>query len=426
MDSGARTICDAPGAPREHAPSQPLRIAVVTGTRAEFGLLLPVIEALRSDPRFEVGIVCAGMHLVPGVDTWREVEARAGIDARVGMQEPDDGGAAPGDGSVSAARLSDAAALGRGICGFASALPAMFNGCGPDWVLVLGDRIEAFAGAAAASVGGIGVAHLHGGDRAEGVADEAMRHAITKLAHLHLPATACSAARIERMGEPRERIVTVGSPAMCGLDRVRPLEALPPGVGTDDCTLPGIVVLHHPSGLDEASERALARAVGEGVRVAAKQAGSRVLWLAPNADPGSALVREEIGRASEGAGWITAGHMPRAEFLALLAALASSGGVLVGNSSSGLIEAAGLRVGVVNCGPRQRGRERAGNVVDVGERAWEIDAHRVREAIARARAISGRACAHPYGDGDAAQRIGEALHTAGRPTGASIRKHNAY
>lgn len=168
--------------------SQRAVIAVVTGSRAEFGLLEPVIRACMARADLSVLVVVAGSHLAGPAETWRDVE-RAGFEiaARVPMQESGRSGAAP-----------DALALGRGVEGFAR----VFEEFRPRWTVVLGDRIEAFSAASAACVGRWAVAHIHGGDRAEGIADEALRHAITKLAHLHLCASEESARRVLRMGEP--------------------------------------------------------------------------------------------------------------------------------------------------------------------------------------------------------------------------------
>ncbi|MEO0587286.1 MAG: UDP-N-acetylglucosamine 2-epimerase, partial [Planctomycetota bacterium] len=148
------------------------RIAVVTGTRAEWGLLLPVVRALGARGDAEAGVVIAGWHLAAG--TAGEVERQAG-EAGVGVW----GQAAMQEAGVTG-RWADAAALGRGVSAVAGVLAGLEGEV--DWVVVLGDRVEALAGAAAAAVGGVRVAHLHGGDRAEGVADESMLHAISKLA----------------------------------------------------------------------------------------------------------------------------------------------------------------------------------------------------------------------------------------------------
>lgn len=268
-------------------------IAVVTGSRAEFGLLRPVMHAVRARDDARLMVIAAGSHLVSPAETYREVkdEFAAELVAAVPMQVAGRTG-----------RFEDAEALGVGVSRFARVLGQVR----PDWVVVLGDRIEALAAASAASVAGIGLAHVHGGDRAEGVADESIRHAITKLAHLHFPATHASADRLSRMGE--SSIHVVGSPAIDDLASLPALdEARYLQLGA-----PELVVLFHPIGRsDEAEERA----AGE---VLAAVRGARALALSPNFDPG----RNGIVRAIEGSGLAFRTHLPRAAFVGLLRRLA--------------------------------------------------------------------------------------------------------
>ena len=369
------------------------RVAVVTGTRAEFGLLTPVMRAIASHDGRELRVVACGMHMVGPLPTIAEVERLFPVDATVQMQV---------EGMVG--RADDARALGRGVVGCADA----YERLEVDVVVVLGDRIEAMAAATAGSVMGLPVAHLHGGDVAEGVADEAMRHAITKLAHLHLPATEQSAQRIERMGEPRWRIERVGSPAA---DVVRGAQILDDdawrGVGS-----PEAVGLHHPCGLGEEEEIGWARAIAPGV------GGMRTLWLAPNHDPGRAGVLRE----REGSGAVLVDHLPSAAFTGMLKRLAREGGVLVGNSSCALIEGAIIGLGCVDVGPRQSGRERWSNV----EHVARAEADAVREAVTRARAYEAEPDAHPYGDGCTGERVASALAVAEFSDPRWLRKRNAY
>ena len=299
-------------------------IAVVTGTRAEYGLLEPVMRAVAEHDALELRCVVTGTHLTTG----SVGDIAFPLAARVPMQR---------DGETG--RAADAAALGRGVSGFAS----LFDEMQPDVVLVLGDRIEAFAAAAAGSVMGLRVAHVHGGDRAEGVADEAMRHAITKLAHLHFPATAQSRRRLLRLGEDPAAVWNVGSPAVDGLSGVRPA-----------ADAPRLIVMMHPVGDNDQTER------GRMAEVLAAAAPFDPLVLMPNHDPG----RGGIVQAISDAGIEAVDHLPRARFLSLLAGAASGdrGGAIVGNSSAGLIEAAVLRVPCVNVGSRQAGRETPPNV----------------------------------------------------------------
>ncbi len=376
----------------------PRRVAVITGTRAEFGLLDTVMRAIATHDALELCVVVAGAHLLAPAETVREVAAKYTIAATVPMQTPG-----------MHTRADDARSLGRGVAGFADA----FELLRPAWVVVLGDRIEAFAAASAASVAGIAVAHIHGGDRAEGVADEAMRHAISKLAHLHLAATAMSAERLVRMGEPAERVRIVGSPAIDDLHAIAPMS-------DDDWRAlgePEAIVLHHPIGRDDDAEAADMRAILEGV------AGLRVAALAPNSDPGRVGVIRAISDArSRGGISAFAEHLPRESFIGALRRLAAAGGALVGNSSAGLIEAAAIPVATLDIGPRQHGREHAENIVHIDTPT----ANTVREVFERARSIKLTTLRHPYGDGRSGERIASTLATFDPREPGFIRKHNTY
>jgi UDP-hydrolysing UDP-N-acetyl-D-glucosamine 2-epimerase len=346
-------------------------VVVVTGSRAEFGLLRPVMHAVREHPLLNLRVVVTGTHLLRPQRTLDEVAAEFELDAVIPMQRP-----------WSPGRLADAEALGRGISGLTGWLGNEATRRGAiDVVVVLGDRIEAFAAAAAAAVGGVRVAHLHGGDRAPGIADEGLRHAITKLAHIHLPATERSAQRIRDMGEDPARIHVVGSPAMDGLDEVPALD----DEAYDAVGQPEIVFLLHPSGNEASRERANA----ERLLAMCCQAG-RVLAMHPNHDPG----REGILAAITASSAPVREHLPRRDFIGLL----RRARVLVGNSSAGLIECAALGVACVNVGPRQDGRERPANVIDA-PLPVSADGTQVKAAIARGLAQAPGRVNHPYGDG---------------------------
>ena len=389
------------------------RVAIVTGTRAEFGLLKPIMYAVHADVRLELAVIAAGAHLISPAETFREVKAEFAIADIVPMQVA---------GRVG--RGADVEALARGISRFGRA----FTKLRPDWIMVLGDRIEAFAAATAGSVGGYAVAHVHGGDRAEGVADEAMRHAITKLAHLHLAASAQSAQRIIAMGERPEFVRVVGSPAIDGLDAIEPMnDARFAALGKPDT-----VFLMHPVGRPDEIEEA---ATSEALAACASET-RRVLALEPNHDPGRDGVRRALGAASmHEAGpslahanpvieerVLVRSHIPRPLWLALLKRLARDGGILVGNSSAGLIEAAALGVRVVNLGHRQAGRERAGNVVDVEhEQAGDI-ARGIRKALA----MNVNAIEHPFGSGKAGLACALALAEINPHDPRLLRKRCTY
>lgn len=251
---------------RTHAkPARRRRVAVVTGSRADFGLLRPVMAAVDAHHDLDLLAIAAGAHLIPPAVSFRDVKAQFPIADSIPMQKP---------GRTT--RPDDAEALGTGV----SRLTRSFGSLEPDWVVVLGDRIEAFAAAAAANVGGWALAHLHGGDRAEGVADESMRHAISKLAHLHLPATQASADRLVRMGEKPEHVHVVGSPAIDDLSTFEPM----PEAEFAELGSPRAVVLLHPTGRPhEAEEHVTANLLD-----ALAALKIEPIVLAPNHDPGRA------------------------------------------------------------------------------------------------------------------------------------------
>jgi len=349
-------------------------IAVVTGSRADFGLLAPVMHALAQRPELCLRTVVTGVHLVRG--TWQDVAGTGlKIDARVPMQVRGRTG-----------RSADVAALGRGVGGLGKA----FSRLRPDVVVVLGDRIEALAAACAASVGGIHLAHIHGGDRAQGVADEAMRHAVSKLAHLHFAATAASRRRLIRMGEDRQVVFNVGSPAVAGLkDVVEADDAAISKLGLDPARS-YVVVMQHPAGGTRQQEQDAMAAVLDGSRRWQR------LVMAPNDDPG----RQGVLDALRAAGVRPVKHLERSKFLAVL----KRARALVGNSSAGLIEAAVLRTPVVNAGHRQAGRQKPGNVFDS-----PATASAVRVTLRTALAADLRRLRHPYGNGRTALRIARIL-----------------
>jgi UDP-hydrolysing UDP-N-acetyl-D-glucosamine 2-epimerase len=367
----------------------PRRIAIVTGTRADFGLLTPVIRAIEAHPKLEPLVIVTGVHLLKSTRSLDDINAVCHIAAKFPMQRANDTG-----------RLADARAVARGIAGMTDVIEHF----SPDVVLVLGDRIEAFAAAGAAAVAGTFIAHIHGGDRAEGVADEAMRHAISKLAHVHLVACRSSHERLLRMGETPERIVTVGSPA---------LDDLPAIPALDDAAFaklgsPKFIILLHPTGNDDATEQAHATSLFS----ACAELGPTCV-LAPNRDPGGTGIQ----RAYAQAGVDVAEHLPRATFIGLLRRVRA----LVGNSSAGMIETTALPTWSINVGPRQTGRERSPSVIDV---AWN-DPPALDAALAHVLSADLPPKSNLFGTGDAGPRIADVL-AAVTDTTWSVHKLNAY
>ncbi|HEX8914680.1 MAG TPA: UDP-N-acetylglucosamine 2-epimerase [Humisphaera sp.] len=332
------------------------RICFVTGTRAEFGLMARALAAIRAHPKLSLKIVATGMHLDRSRGHSLQAIAEAGFDVDATVAWPP---------AAQASQPATAAATGRAM----AELAAAYGRVGADVVLVVGDRVEAFAAAAAAHVAGLCVAHVHGGDRAPGVVDDSLRHAVTKLAHVHFPATAASAARILKLGEDRWRVRRVGSPGLDGIVA----DAAPPAVVAAHV---GPLARHrfalvgfHPAGGADAAERRNAEALLAATR---RVPFEHIVVVYPNNDPGSGGI-VHCWAAAEGAPradprLVFRRDLPRAVWLGLLRDAA----VLVGNSSSGIIEAASFGTPVIDVGPRQHGREHGPNVVHTGYAAQDV------------------------------------------------------
>ena len=358
------------------------RIAVVTGTRAEYGLLRSTLEAIRAHPKLKLQLVVTGMHLLRKFGHTVDDIVRDGwrIDARVKMQAGSD---SPTDQAVG---------LSRGIAGIARFLER----ADADVVVVLGDRVEAMAGALAAVTTGRVLAHIHGGDVAPGDFDDTLRHAITKLAHLHFVATRKSLRRVLRLGETPERVHLVGAP---GLDRLGQLiTAADPrtrGTGT-------ALVVQHACGRSVAVERRIMEAMLQAVR----SAGLRQMIVYPNSDRGHRGIIQAIERhASANSDDVQpVRSLPHDHYLrALLHA-----DVLVGNSSSGIIEAPFAGTPSVDVGDRQAGREPGGPCVIHADESFSSIRSAIRRALGKRPRLGGR---RVYGDGRAGERIAHLLGT---------------
>jgi len=367
------------------------RVGVVTVGRSDYGHLRPVLEAIRRAPDLELLLFVAGMHLASEFGlTVRDIEADGfPISARVEMLG---GGDTP---------EAVAAATGRGVTGFGEA----FARVRPDLLVVLGDRFEMLAAAVAALPFALPVAHIHGGEVSEGAMDNQIRHAITKLAHLHFASAEPHARRIAAMGEEPWRIHTAGAP---GLDRLATTEPLSRAALARELGLPEagpwLLVTFHPVTLEY---RETAAHVDELLAAIEKTDGFIVITY-PNADTSGRVIMERIEEF--------AGRHPRRCRLAkslgerLYLSLLRHADLMIGNSSSGLIEAPSFGLPVVNVGSRQRGRLRGANVIDV-EPSREDILRGIEAAQALPFRARARATANPYGDGHAAPRIVDVLRS---------------
>lgn len=375
------------------------RILYFSGTRADFGLMENALRAIHTSPQLDLGIVVTGMHLDPRHgETIDDIKASGlPIAARVDIEHGQSGGALM------------ARNVGRMMIGFADAIVAWQ----PDIVLLLGDRGEMLAAAAAALHLNIPIAHIHGGERS-GTIDEPMRHAVSKLAHLHLVATADSRERLIRMGEREDLVLVTGAPGLDGLKQLAltsradlfATHGLDPGRGL-------AMLVYHPVVQEAASSGKEALAI----LAALQHHHLQVLAIRPNSDAGSAGIVDVLDAAARDGRIRLVTHLKRRDYAALL----SQADVLVGNSSSGIIEAASFGTPVVNIGSRQNFRERNDNVIDAIPEADAI------VSALEAALVHGRyQSQNRYGDGKSAQRIVAALEGLDLNAPTLLMKTNAY
>jgi len=367
------------------------KICVLTGSRAEYGLLRCIMESIKADSVLTLQIIATGMHLSPEFGlTYREIEKDGfRINHKVEMLLSSD------------TTLAMAKSTGIGLGGIAAALDDL----SPDIVLVLGDRFEIFAGASAAYLLRIPIAHIHGGEVTEGAVDDALRHAISKLSQLHFTSTENYRKRVIQMGEQPDRVFCLGAP---GIDAIEMLELMPRekleksigfvlGERFLLVTFHPVTLGSNPSSEEMAELLAALTCLPKDVRI---------LFTMPNADAGGRLLAQQIRKfvddyPDRAAAFASLGH------LRYLSAMKHCLAV-VGNSSSSLIEAPSLGVGIVNIGDRQKGRIQAESVINCTPDRSEI-------AQAFARALSpeyqGAAAAvvNPYGKAGASKRIADVV-----------------
>ena len=375
------------------------RIAVFTGNRAEYGLQYPILKAINVDQRLDYLLLVGGAHVdsefgrtvaeieADGFTVHREVDMRMRHDSLV----------------------ATAQVIGQGILSLSTILGELQ----PDFLVVSADRSEAFAAMIAGTQMGIPTAHVEGGDYTEGGAlDDSVRHAMTKLAHLHFATNDQAAERIRGLGEEPWRVFTVGLPA---LDMIAAGMFAPPDEVLSDLGLnldqPIVLFGQHSVTTEFAHAREQVRSSLEALRALAVD-GYQVVITFPNNDAGGQQIVDELDSLRRVDGVQIHKSLGRRRFHGLLNVIGRyARGAFVGNSSAGIKETPAFGCPVVNIGTRQQGRLRGSNVLDVG-----YDATAIEEAIRRCvdddefRAVCQTA-ANPYGAGDAGPRIAEVLAT---------------
>jgi len=359
-------------------------IGVVTVARSDYGIYRPILRRIRLHPELRLSLLVSGMHLSPEFGmTARAIEVDGfEIAERVEMLVASDSPEAI------------AKSMGLGLIGFGQ----VYARRRPDILVVLGDRFEMHAAALAALPFNIPLAHIHGGETTEGAIDEALRHSLTKMAHLHFVSTKAYAKRVVQMGEEPWRVTVSGAP---GLDNLNETTLLRPAEIEEQLgvkvTRPWLLVTYHPVTLE---------AEDTGAHVASRcaaldECGLPVGLTYPNADTCGRVVLDGIRRyvdAHEDSRLFTS--LGTVTYLSLMKHTTA----MAGNSSSGIIEAASFGLPVVNIGNRQRGRLRAGNVIDVGYGRDDIR-RGIERALLREFRASLEGLENPYGDGRASERI---------------------
>jgi GDP/UDP-N,N'-diacetylbacillosamine 2-epimerase (hydrolysing) len=361
------------------------KICVITGTRAEYGLLRWVMQGIKDDPELTLQIIATGMHLSPEFGlTYRDIEQDGfQIDRKVEMLTSS-------DTSVGIAK-----SMGLGLIGFADAL----NELKPDLIVVLGDRFEIFSAVSAALVARIPVAHLHGGELTEGAFDEAIRHSITKMSHLHFVAAEQYRKRVIQLGEQPNRVFLVGGLGIDNIKRLNLLDREELEASLDfELGSKNLLITFHPVTLETATA---SEQMAELLAALAELTDTQLIFTMPNADTDGRvmikMVEEFVAQHTNARAYTSLGQ------LRYLSCVSHVDGV-VGNSSSGLAEVPSFKKGTINIGDRQRGRLQATSVINCEPTRQSI-ASAVKKIYSTAFQMSLSKVLNPYGDGGASEKV---------------------
>ena len=366
------------------------KIAVVTGTRAEYGLLYSLIKAIHEDEALQLALIVTGMHLSPEFGfTVREIEKDGfPIAKRVEMLLSSD------------SPIGVVKSVGLGCIGFADALAEIR----PDIMVVLGDRFEALAAAVSALILGIPIAHIHGGEITAGAVDDSIRHSITKMSAYHFTASEAYRKRIIRMGESPERVFVTGAP---GLDRLREMVFLTKEELEQKLDWkirhPVALVTFHPVTLEPGKAAAQVECLLDAIR----EAGISVIFTGANADTEGRLITTLLAEfcGEDPSRYRFFPNLGQLRYLSLMQVV----DLMIGNSSSGIIEAPSFGLPVVNVGSRQAGRMTGTNVIQVPVEREKIVAG-IRLALTDTFRTQARQADNPYAqDYRAGWRIKEIL-----------------
>ena len=360
------------------------KISVITVARSDFGHYMPVLRQIQEDPDLRLSLIVSGMHLSPefGMTVSNIEEEGFRVDHKVEMLLSSD---TPEGISKS---------IGLGTIGFAQ----VYTQCKPDIIVVLGDRFEMYSAVLAALPFKIPIAHIEGGAVTEGAIDDALRHSITKMSHIHFVSTKEYARRVIQMGEEPDRVHVTGSPTLDNLHQIR-LLSRDETQSDFELKLPEkfLLVTYHPVTLEYEN---VSWQVKE-LLYALEKSHLHIIFTMPNCDTGGYTIRNQIREFAK--------NNPYAQIIENLGtqgyfSIMSLATAMIGNSSSGLVETPSFKLPVVNIGNRQKGKVRCSNVIDVGYSKDEIYAG-IQTAISPEFKEKTRSVVNLYGDGHAAGRI---------------------
>ncbi|MDH4618259.1 UDP-N-acetylglucosamine 2-epimerase [Brevibacillus sp. AY1] len=369
------------------------KICVVTGTRAEYGLLYWLMKEIQGDQDLQLQVVATGMHLSPEFGlTYRTIEQDGFIiDEKIEMLLSSD------------TPVGVATSMGLGTIGFANA----FERLKPDIVVVLGDRFEILAAAQAAMVARIPIAHLHGGERTEGLIDESIRHSVTKMSHLHFVATEEYRKRVIQLGEDPGRVFNVGA---IGIDQIKKLKLLNKEEFQDAINFKlgpiNFLVTYHPVTLSKMSPR---DSLNELFSALDDFPEAKIIFTKPNADTSGRLISQMIDdyvnhHPNRAIAFTSLGQL---KYLSAI----NHCDIVLGNSSSGLIEVPYFKKPTVNIGDRQKGRIKPVSVIDCSDSKNEIK-KAILKAISEAFRKSIENMKSPYGEGDVSFQVKDKIKSA--------------
>lgn len=367
------------------------KICIITGTRAEYGLLYWLMKEMQSDASLELQIIVTGMHLSPEFGlTYKEIEKEFSINKKIEMLLSSD------------TPIGISKSMGLAQISFAEA----YEDLSPDIAVVLGDRFEIFSAATAAMIARIPIAHIHGGETTEGAFDEAIRHSITKMSHLHFVATEEYRQRVIQLGEEPKRVFNFGAP---GLDNIHNLHLLTKEEFEESIGfklgMKNLLVTFHPVTLEQSTAKEQFQQL---LFALDSLSDTHIIFTKANADTDGRIINYMIDS------YVSANSNKSIAFTSLgqlryLSALQNVDAV-VGNSSSGLIEAPSFKIGTINIGDRQKGRIKAASVIDCTP---DRDAIKNAIQLLYSPGFQKNLCdvCNPYGEGGSSKKIAGILHS---------------